>query len=105
MRLSRVVWYNKLDNEIMQKATKKLNECTCTQKIGKEWNFERLSQVATLQEEEVVTLQEKEETALQEKKEATTEGASSYCGNLEEAPGHLPDLISDLSMIKFFELE
>ena len=60
-----------------------------------------------MQEEEVVTLQEKEETALQEKKEATTEGASSYCGNLEEAPppGHLPDLISDLSMIKFFELE
>ena len=94
-----MVWYYKLDNETMQKATKK------TQKIGKEWNFERLSQVATLQEEEVVTLQEKEETALQEKKEATTEGASSYCGNLEEAPGHLPDLISDLSMIKFFELE
>ena len=50
------------------------------------------------------TLQE-EVTTLQELREATTEGASSYCGNLEEAPGHLPDLISDLSMIKFFELE
>ena len=73
MRLSRVVWYYKLDIKWNNanpkwvhklKATKKLNECTCTQKIGKEWNFERLSQVATLQEEEVVTLQEKEETAL-----------------------------------------
>ena len=34
------------------------------------------------------TLQE-EVTTLQELREATTEGASSYCGNLEETPGPL----------------